>query len=306
MTLPVVVPATLSNLGPGFDVLGLAVALYNQFLFEPSGERGQYVDGSAPATEDNAVFSAIRAAEETFGARVPHGLILHQAEAVPRARGLGSSATARVAGFIAWSHYARMRVRLPEALQFLTQLEGHPDNVVAAMCGGVTFSTGGAPFAWRQIPAHADLRVVLCIPELRVPTAEARAVLPAQYERADVVFNLRRLAFLMHGLETGDVAALRVGMEDRVHHPYRKQLIGPVDEAIEAAVYKGAAAAFISGSGSTLAAFVLDPAVDAAAVGAAMERPLREAKMARRSLVVRPMNVGAWQLYLDSVVSDAG
>jgi homoserine kinase len=295
--LAVVVPATLSNLGPGFDVLGMAVTRYNQFLVASEGRRGAYLEGTAPADPaSHALFATVEAAEARFGDRLTHGLRVHQQERVPRSRGLGSSATARVAGLLAWMNATGRKLALADALAFLTELEGHPDNVVAAMLGGVTWSTGESPFTFRKVAPIAGLQVALCVPARGVQTAEARAVLPAAYDRADVVFNSRRLAFLMHGLMTGDAESLRIGVEDRVHHPWRKGLIGPVDEAIAEANAAGAACAFISGSGSTLAAFVLDG--DAAAVAQALAGPLREAGLTCETDVVQPAPVGAWDLFL--------
>jgi homoserine kinase len=273
------------------------VTRYNQFLVAPEGRRGAYLEGTAPADPaSHALFATVEAAEERFGVRLTHGLHVHQQERVPRSRGLGSSATARVAGLLSWMHYSGRQLALTDALAFLSELEGHPDNVVAAMVGGVAFSTGEAPLVWRRIAPIAGLKVALCIPARAVQTSEARAVLPPSYDRADVVFNSRRLAFLMHGLMMGDAESLRLGVEDRVHHPYRKGLIGPVDEAIASASAAGAVCGFISGSGSTLAAFVLDS--DADSVAEALAAPLRAAGLRCETDVVQPAPVGAWDAFL--------
>lgn len=301
MTLSVVVPASLSNLGAGFDVVGVALSLSNQFLFLPRQGRGPLTEGGvALDPETHAVAGTLLAAEAAFGAPLPVGLELRQTERVPRSRGLGSSSTARVAGYIAWCHHAQRRPPLDEALDFLSGLEGHPDNVAAALLGGVTLAVGGRPFVWRRLEPLAGMRVVVCVPEVQVSTNAARAVLPAAYPRAEMVYNMRRLAMLMVGLQTGDVEALRLGTEDTVHTPYRKGLIGPVDEVIAAALAAGAATAFISGSGSTLAALVLDEAVSALEVGRAMEAPLRAAGIGCRSEGVRATGVGAWEMFLSA------
>jgi homoserine kinase len=288
------VPATLSNLGSGFDVLGVALELHNRFCFTPTGEAGALTEGGAPLDPaTHAVAGTVRAAEAAFGVRLPVGLALEQTERVPRSRGLGSSATARVAGYLAWCRFTGHTPPLEEGLALLSELEGHPDNVAAAMLGGVTLAVGGTPFVWRRLEPPAGLRVVVCVPELQVSTAAARAVLPASYPRAELVYNARRLALLMTGLLAGDAEALRLGVEDHVHTPYRKGLIGPVDEVIAGAMGAGASCAFISGSGSTLAALVLDPAADGAAIGRAMEAPLRAAGIGCWSGVLRPGLVGA-------------
>ena len=183
-------------------------------------------------------------------------------------------------------------------LDFLTTQEGHPDNVVAAMLGGVTAGARTeAGFRTIRFDAPPRLRVALCVPAVEVRTDEARKVLPDRYSRADAVFNGNRLAFLVHGLVTGDPVSLRVDQEDRLHHPYRKGLIGPVDEAIASACDAGAASAFISGSGSTMAAFVLDPALDASKVADALAAPFRRVGTPVETLVVSPSAVGAWSLY---------
>ncbi|MCB9665138.1 MAG: homoserine kinase [Alphaproteobacteria bacterium] len=304
MPIPLVVPATLSNLGPGFDVLGMALSLYNQFDVSAEGPAGSFHADDVPgAAADHLLARTVRDAERAFGTPLPHGLRIRQRDRVPWSRGLGSSATARVAGYIAWSHYAGQAPPLDEGLDFLAQHEGHPDNVVAAMLGGITAGTRtDEGFRTLRIDAPPRLRVALCIPAIEVSTEVARGVLPPSYSRADAVFNGNRLAFLVHGLVTGDPVSLRVGQEDRLHHPYRRALIGPVDEAIASACAAGAASAFISGSGSTLAAFVLQPDADADAIAAALAAPFRAAGTPVETLVVTPSAVGAWSLYQANAV----
>jgi homoserine kinase len=300
LTIDIHVPATLSNLGPGFDVLGFALTLHNTFrvqvvdsptVFTVSGRR---VD---PAT-DLVVHTALRAAEH-FGRPLTHGFSLVQDERLPRGRGLGSSATARVAGFLTWCHITGQRPPVDDALAFLSAEEGHPDNAVAAMLGGITASTyDGDRLHTVRWPSAEGWKIVLCIPEIEISTDEARMVLPSGYRRSDVVFNSGRLAMLLHGLMSGDEASLRLGVRDRVHHPYRAPLIGPVDEAISKAEASGAAAAFISGSGSTLAALVGDRSVDLNRVGDALSAPFRAQGVAVRVVIEEPSMEGAWARFL--------
>lgn len=299
MHIPIVVPASLSNLGPGFDVLGMAVSLFNQFDVQAEGPAGTWQVHDAPVeAHEHLVVKTLRLAEARFGRKLTHGLSIAQNDRVPWSRGLGSSATARIAGYIAWSHFTGVRPPMGEVLDFLAEQEGHPDNIVAAMLGGVTAGTRtDEGFRTIRFDAPPTLRVALCIPAIEVSTDAARGVLPDGYSRTDAVFNGNRLAFLMHGLFTGDATSLRVGQEDRLHHPYRKDLIGPVDAAIAAACEAGAASAFISGSGSTMAAFVTQPDVDAEAVAAALASPFRAAGTPAESRVVTPSSVGAWSLY---------
>ena len=266
------VPGSLSNLGPGFDVLGMAVTVANRFRFTTrTAADGYFVGGAAVDPERHLVFRSLRKAAERFGGEVPKGLRLDPVEEVPRTRGLGSSSTARVAGLMAHHILTGTWPGRSEAQAFLAQEEGHPDNVVPALIGGLTLSgwEGRSLHVFRVEPA-SSLRIALCIPARTVPTKKARAVLPKAWGRGDIVFELSRLAFLMHGLRELDPAAIRLGVQDRLHQDHRKVLIGPVDEAFAAAISAGAAGAFVSGSGSTLAAFVLNPEVEAEAVARAM------------------------------------
>lgn len=279
------VPATLSNFGAGFDVVGMAVSLANTFTVDVAPTWS--ADGAPVAPGDHLVTATALAAAARFGAPLPGPLSVAQDERVPRSRGLGSSATARVAGVVAWAWATGARPPLRDLLAFLAEAEGHPDNAAAAMLGGVVMSTGAEDMAWRRLAPPPGLDVVALVPDVLVATDDARRVLPASYPRADVVFNHRRLALLVYGLMTGDADALELGVEDRVHHPYRKGLIGPVDATLAAARDAGAVAAFISGSGSTLAALV-PTGVDG--VGAAMVAAFGGGQAHR----LAPRTAGAW------------
>jgi homoserine kinase len=289
MTYTVSVPATLSNLGPGFDVLGFAIGIHNRFTFEPTGPRGVFLDDGVEVA-GHVTASTLAACEARFGAVMPHGVSLVQDERIPRNRGQGSSATARVAGLMAWRHFTGADISADAALGLLAELEGHADNAAPALLGGITavLSAGNV----LRLTAPASLGVVVCVPDVEVSTDAARQALPASYEREDVVRTLGSLAWLMHGLMTADADSLRAAGDDRIHHPYRAPLIGPVDAVLDAARDAGAAHAFISGSGSTLAAFVVDG--DAAAVGAAMRETLARSGIASDARVVTPASEGAW------------
>jgi homoserine kinase len=291
MSIDLRVPATLSNLGPGFDVLGMAIDLYNEFSFESA--QGWWDGDSSVDPEEHLCFRTILRAQAAFGGDM-HGLRLRQTERVPRSRGLGSSATARIAGFEAWRRLTGTDVSTAAALSFLSQEEGHPDNVVAAMLGGWTVCVPDeGPFTWRRFEPPEGLRIAVCVPSVEVSTDAARSILPSGLSRDDAVYNLRRLSLLMAGLFTGDAAALRAGVRDRLHHRFRAHLIGPVDDAIAAAEAAGAAAAFISGSGSTLGAFVLDSLVEPNDVAAAMASVFAAQGVEATCLSVAPATVGA-------------
>lgn len=257
MTVHIDVPATLSNLGPGYDVLGMAIDRVNRFVIHEG-------KGDSPGSE--LVIATAEAAARRFGGSLP-AIHIEQHENVPRARGLGSSATARVAGLKLYTLYNHAPDER-DALAFLSDAEGHPDNVAPAWLGGLVVC--GARPVRLPIPA---IGIALCVPALEVETPAARRALPAQHAHHDVVSNLTSLGQLLAGLILSDMDAIRLGVQDRVHQPYRAPLIGPVDAAFAAARQVGGAP-FISGSGSTLAAFTHG---DAAEVAEALAGPLRDA-----------------------------
>lgn len=287
MAFTVRVPGSLSNLGPGFDLLGLAVGVHNRFVVTPLGA-GEAVRTDRGPAEDHLLVRTLRAAEARFGRRVGVGFHVEGRDGVPWSRGLGSSATARVAGLRAWQALSGADLDDADAVAFLTAEEGHPDNVVAAWTGGCTLAVeAGGGVVVRRIPLPADLRVALAIPEVEVSTEAARAVLPDTVPLSDAVFTAGRLALLLEGLRTGDRDLLALGQRDRLHQDRRAALIGPVDPALEGARAAGAAAAFVSGSGSTLAALVVGD-VDADRVAAALAAPFAAAGVACAPRVVAP------------------
>lgn len=285
------IPATLSNLGPGFDVLGLALTLTNQFTVTITP--GRWTDGGKDVDPDShLVHRTARRAASHFGGGLS-GLSVHQVERVPRSRGLGSSATARVAGALAYASVAETRPSLEEVAAFLCEEEGHPDNALAALLGGLTLGMRTpSDMVMRSVTPPAALSVALCIPDVEVSTDKARAILPVAIERSDAVANGQHLALLMHGLLTGDRETLRHGLIDYLHQPWRGPLIGPVDEVFEAARSAGAVGAFISGSGSTLAAFCDPQSVNI--VACRMRDALAAHGMTATALTSEPSTIGGW------------
>jgi homoserine kinase len=294
MSLTVVVPATLANLGPGFDVLGMAVDVVNSFRFERRDDGRFEAEGREVDPNKHLCFATALAAQERFGGEVA-GLALWQEEQIPRCRGMGSSATACVAGFLAWCWLNERYPPTEEALEFVADQEGHPDNAVAAMLGGLTIAGRGAS-GLKVVPGRwpARLRVALCSPEREISTAAARASLRTSLPLEDAVYTGSRLGLLLGGLFTDDEEAIAAGLSDRLHEPSRAPLIGPVEEAIREAVAAGATGGFISGSGSTLAAFVLDEKIDPLEVAKAMCAPFERDGIQAVARSTRPRSVGAW------------
>ncbi len=285
------VPGTLSNLGPGYDALGLAVSVTNRFAFRFDAP-GFSAEGASVDPEEHLTLATARRAAAAFGVELP-ALHVRQEEQVPRARGLGSSATARVAGLMAALSLRGAPVPLDEQLAFLCAEEGHPDNVTPALLGGlcvVGFEVERLHHL--RLPPPDGLAVALCVPDLEVSTPEARRILPDVVSHRDAAFTAGRMAFLMAGLLAGHHDVLGIGVQDRLHQDHRASLIGPVDEAFAAARAAGAVASFVSGSGSTLAAFVPDGG-PIQAVAEAMCGPFRAGGVDATGLAVRPQAHGA-------------
>ncbi|KAB2961760.1 MAG: homoserine kinase [Candidatus Methylomirabilis oxygeniifera] len=256
------VPASTANLGPGFDTLGMALSLYNEVELTDEGEGLQLqVEGEGKVELEQAGRRnlSVRAAQETlrdFGHQ-PSGLRVRQINRIPLGRGLGSSAAACLAGIAAACRLARVELSTDELLARALPFEGHPDNVTPALMGGLTTSAivAGRVVAAR-VPVPAYLKAVVVIPDLKLPTKRAREVLPKQVPFADAVFNLTRLALLLTGLVTDRPELLAPGMEDRLHQPYRAELLPGLEAILEEGRQAGALATCLSGAGSSLLALV--------------------------------------------------
>jgi homoserine kinase len=279
------VPATSANLGPGFDALGLALALYNDVVAEEADRVRVTIDGEGAgrlATGDrNVVARGVRAAYDAAG-RAFKGCALHCVNRIPLARGLGSSAAAWVGGLVAGNVLLGTPFDRAALLTLAARAEGHPDNVAAAIYGGlaVSCSDGGGASAV-ALPVPERLRWVALIPEVTSSTAEARAVLPASVPREDAVFNVQRVALLLAGLQADRTEALRIALDDRLHQPYRRRLFPWMPEVTEAARAAGALGCVLSGAGPSLLAVVADG--DGAAVAKAMEAALQRAGLGGRA-----------------------
>lgn len=291
MRVHVSVPATSANLGPGFDALGLALALRNEVVAEEADRVGVRVsgEGAGRLAEDatNVVARGVRLAFEAAG-RPFRGVRLECVNRVPTARGLGSSAAAWVGGLAAGNALLGSPLDRDALLGLAARAEGHPDNVAAAIFGGLTVACATADAVTAvSLPVPRSLQWVVLIPEVTSATADARAVLPAAVPRADAVFNVQRVALLLASLQAGRPAALATALEDRLHQPYREKLFPWMRGVTAAAIAAGALGCVLSGAGPSLLA-VVDG--DAARVARAMEDALRGAGVAgaARPLAVDP------------------
>ena len=262
------VPGSTSNLGPGFDALGLALQVYLEVDVlgaedDGAGHLHFTFEGGAPAGE-NAIATAI--ADEVRRRRVSlPSLALAVRSTIPVQAGLGSSAAAIVAGLRLVHALCSDQERgddgdVGRLLDAATALEGHPDNVSASIFGGLTASSQGPNGVTSVASAWpARVRVVIATPRVGLATVKARGVLPATLSRADAVFNVQRTALLLQAVHTGSLDAIAGALDDRLHQPYRAPLVPGLADAL-AFRHPTVLGAFLSGAGPSIGAFVLDDA----------------------------------------------
>jgi len=235
------VPASTSNIGPGFDCLGMALGLYNELVVEMHSEKGPLsfeIEGEGaetlPRDRGNVMF---RAANTVLAGRFPNRLVFKAVNRIPLARGLGSSAAAIVAGLFAANRLIKPSPLTQEQLfEYALVLEGHPDNIAAAIFGGVTLSIKDRRDVRNHaLKPHKDLVAVVCIPEFQLETAKARAVLPDIVPREAAVENVSRAMLLASAMERGRWKDLAAAMGDRLHQPYRACLVPGFKDVLKAA-----------------------------------------------------------------------
>ena len=257
-TVTVRVPATTANLGPGFDAFGCALQLYTDVTFEET-ESGLEITGCDEAFTgpDNLAYVSYCAVLASLSEEVK-GVKIHIDANIPVCRGLGSSAALLVAGAIGANVLRGNRLSTQGLLNITNAMEGHPDNLAPAFYGGLTAAMvdNGLPVTV-NFPLHPDWEFLALIPDFDMPTVKARAVLPEQVNRADAIYNMAHGAMVLKALELGDEKLLRNAMQDKLHQPYRKHMIGDY-EAIESFVRTTGAAFCLSGAGPTLLCITRD------------------------------------------------
>jgi homoserine kinase len=238
------VPASTANLGPGYDSFGAALGLHLDLEVEETGGDALVVDTDIHGVPLDRSNLCVRAFEALHPA---DGLTFRMKSAIPVSAGLGSSAAAIVAGLVAADHMYELDAPV---FELAAELEGHPDNVAAALFGGFVICTrGDQP---HRFEPRAGLEAVIVTPPDTVPTAEARAALPAEVPMADAVWNISHAALLVLGLSTGDLSLVGRGLEDRIHQPRREHLYARSMELVRRAPDIGAVGASISGAGPTV------------------------------------------------------
>jgi homoserine kinase len=290
------VPATTANLGSGFDSFGMALCLYNEIevdlcgtslVIDIEGEGANELSKDASNLVYRGIVRALKQADVSVA-----GLRLKLTNRIPLESGLGSSASAIVGGLVLGNCICGNVLNLEQLLELAVDMEGHPDNVVPALVGGFTVCcmNEGSAVIYAKHPVPEGLEVVVALPESHVCTAQARAVLPKSVPLGDAVFNLSRAALLVSAFISQDFELLKVGMQDRLHHPYRLGLIPGAEDAIRAAYNSGALGAAVSGSGPSIIALAKG---NTACIAKQMLRVFECGGQKCRIIVTRPTMHGA-------------
>jgi homoserine kinase len=280
------VPATSANLGPGFDVLGIALGLFDELELSlwKRGERPPLtitVDGAGagdiPTDSRNLAYRALVQVFKAARKPVP-AVEFHLKVRLPVAGGLGSSSAAIVGGLVAGNAALKNKFSVEELVQMATDLEGHPDNVLPALvgglCAGVVTKAGVKFVAWKDAALARNVVAVVCTPDFKVPTEKARRVLPTRVDRKDAIFNAAHVALFLSAIKEKRYDLLGEAMGDRLHQPYRAKLVPGLTDVIAAARRAGAYGAALSGAGPTVLALVSRE--KAANAARAMEQAFRQ------------------------------
>ncbi len=245
--------ATSANLGGGFDCLGVALSLYHTVTARFSDSFCVNGDGD-PRGRDNLIYVAMNEVFKRFG-RADAAVELTSHSDIPRASGLGSSAACVVCGVSAANALLGEPLSEREKIEICAALDGHPDNVLPSIVGGVTAAyADGGKIEYIRADAPKDLIFAVATPDFGLKTEKARAVLPASYSREDCVYSLSRAAVTFGALALGKVDMLKAA-GDRLHQPYRAPLIKGYDDVMTAFSRAGAIGSCLSGAGPSILAF---------------------------------------------------
>ena len=257
-------PATTANMGPGYDCLGMALDVWNTIEIEvlDSGEPVVEVTGEGAGElgtgRDNLVYRSMEFLFQDAGQEMP--LIRIRCDnAIPLARGMGSSAAAIAGGLVAANAICSQDYTPNDLLEMAATIEGHPDNVAAAVLGGMQLvisdkTEEGSRLYTVPINVPSELHAVVFVPQVRIATGDARAVLPEKVTMADAVHNMGRVGLLVASMTTNHPEYLAIATQDLLHQPYRQPLFPAMKVIFKAALDAGALGVFLSGSGSTVLA----------------------------------------------------
>ncbi len=256
--LEVKVPATIANLGPGFDCLGLAIDIWNSVNLKVGQERvviNGFGENSLPKDESNLIYVSISRVFQKLQRSIPK-LTIESHNNIPIQKGLGSSAASIIAGLLLGNALCDNQLIDTEILQLATELEGHSDNAAACLFGGcqIVVKNNEGIISNSTIELSQDLDLIIFIPDKTTSTDNARMIIPKTIDLQDAVFNISRTALLVNSLNNNLNANLKLATEDKIHQPYRLKLIPGLDDIIETAINSGALSSFLCGSGPAIMA----------------------------------------------------
>ena len=240
MKVSVKTPATIANLGCGFDSFGLALPLYNVVSVEETVLPGSGIEiniineknntdnelTDVATDKTNIVYKAIELLYNFIG-QIPNELKITIKTQIPIGRGLGSSSSVIVGGLIAANELLGRPADQKVLMSIATEIEGHPDNITPAFLGGVTMSSWeeDGSVIYRKLPWNDDWKLMVCIPDYELNTEISRSVLPKEVPMKDAIFNLKRSAMFVDALYNKDEELLKLALKDKLHQPYREKLV---------------------------------------------------------------------------------
>ena len=256
------VPASTSNLGSGFDTLGLALELHNEVEVQLKGKKLELdIVGEGaqdlPRGSKNLFIQALDLYFKHVGKPRPKGLRITMNNHIPLARGLGSSGATIISGLLAAKKISRKAISDQEIVSLALKLEEHPDNLVPALIGGLSISViHEGQVIYMGLPVPLGLSAVIIIPEFKLSTKKARAILPKTVAFSDAVFNLSRASLLTASLIAGRYDLLNIAVQDKLHQRYRFNLSSPMKKIFDLASSVGGCGTFMSGAGPSILTFV--------------------------------------------------
>lgn len=247
-------------MGPGFDSLGIALNIYNEYEFELKESKGLFFEGFEEEfqNEDNIIFMAIKKVFDKYDFKFNGIRIKIIKQDIPISRGLGSSSSCIVAGLIGAFALMNMEINRDEILSLAVDIEGHPDNVCPAIFGGLvsTIMVDNKKPLYNCVEVKDGIKFIALIPRFKLSTEKARAILPKEVLFGDCIYNVGRAALLISCFSNGNYALLKEATKDRIHERFRSKLIDNFDKVYNKSLELGALSCFLSGAGPTLMAIV--------------------------------------------------
>ena len=249
MKISVKVPASTSNLGPGFDCIGMALPVYNTITIEETVLPGTGIEINVinesenaddlltehmPMDENSIIYKAVEILYNSIG-QTPSELKITVQSQIPIARGLGSSASVIVGGLLAANELLGHPADEVALLSIAAEVEGHPDNVTASIVGGLVLTSleDDGSVVYRKLDWPEEWQITVCIPDYELSTEISRSVLPKEVPIQDAVFNAKRLAMFIQAVNTKDADLMKMALQDRLHQPYRMKLVPGLDKIME-------------------------------------------------------------------------